>query len=108
MEEENEVNPDQESAANLVDSGLTPLQLEMLAQRLSEYNNQIPQVPAAWDRLARNPEVKRQSRYRQYEQDTEPKLTINLDKPVLIRRTPMSYISLVPYGQLRPPAAVCH
>ncbi|XP_031354102.1 uncharacterized protein LOC116178673 [Photinus pyralis] len=63
--ETNQINQEQDgSSGGLIDSGLTPLQLEMLAQRLSEYN-QIPPIPAAWERLARNPEVKRQSRYRQ-------------------------------------------
>ncbi|KAF5293679.1 hypothetical protein FQA39_LY03164 [Lamprigera yunnana] len=53
----NAVNQEQDgSAGGIIDNGLTPIQLEMLAQRLSEYN-QIPQIPAAWERLARNPEM---------------------------------------------------
>lgn len=58
------MNQDPDNANNLLDSGLTPQQIEELV-RLSEYNNQIAPLSAAWYRLVRNPEVKRQSRYRQ-------------------------------------------
>ncbi|XP_063917023.1 uncharacterized protein LOC135132757 [Zophobas morio] len=49
---------------NLLDPGLKPWQLELLAQRLSEISSQTG-GDYAWDRSLRSPEAKRQSRYRQ-------------------------------------------
>jgi hypothetical protein len=50
-------------ANNLLDSGLKPWQLEMLAQRLSEISQTGGDY--GWDKSIRSPESKRQSRYRQ-------------------------------------------
>ncbi|RZC32467.1 hypothetical protein BDFB_009313 [Asbolus verrucosus] len=60
--ESNQVVAEQDSS-NLLDSGLKPWQLELLAQRLSEMSSQTGDYP--WEKAIRSPESKRQSRYRQ-------------------------------------------
>ncbi|CAG9767196.1 unnamed protein product [Ceutorhynchus assimilis] len=65
------INDQDASANNLIDSGLRPWQLELIAQRMAELNqiNQMsgPQdfAPGRFDRALRSGnEIKRQSRYR--------------------------------------------